>query len=494
MDGLLKGLGALLDTRMLNPHGICLLWRPELIWTHAVSDTLIGLAYFSIPLALAAFLYRRRDIRFGWVVWMFVGFILLCGVTHFLAVATLWTPIYGIEALVKVATAAASLLTAVALWPLLPKAMAIPSSHLLQARIRERDAANDELREAMAHMVLLEEHQRQLGEALMRATSSEARLRSIFENAAVGIARVGLDGRFLEINNCFCDIVGWPREALLDGDFQRITHPDDLGPDLAQLDTLINGRANSFSMEKRYLRPDGSAVWAELTVGVARDAEGKPDHLVSIIEDISEQKRMAEARDLLMREVDHRARNSLTVVQSIVRLTPAIDPARFREAVIGRVDSLARAQGLLAQASWSGGSLAQLVRQELGSQAPEPQWEAEGPDIRIAPEAVQPLSMVLHELATNALKYGALSSAAGRVTVRWAEQRGRWRLTWEETGGPDVAAPARTGFGARLMTRLAAELRGEIAFDWRAGGLAVELSGMSGQVSPAPAAVDVAEA
>jgi len=147
------------ETRTLNPHGICLLWRPELIWTHAVSDILIGIAYFSIPLVLSVFVRRRPDVRFSWAVWMFVAFILLCGVTHFMSVWTLWNPDYGLEALIKAATAAASVLTAIALWPLLPQAIALPSAAALQAGLDERDAALADLRGAMATMVEMREHE-----------------------------------------------------------------------------------------------------------------------------------------------------------------------------------------------------------------------------------------------------------------------------------------------------------------------------------------------
>ena len=121
--GLFDSIGSLFETEALSPHGICLLWRPELIWTHAISDLLIGVAYFSIPLALGVFLYHRRDVRFSWAIWLFVAFIMLCGVTHFMMIWTLWNPDYGVEAVIKAATAAASLVTAAALWPLLPKAV-----------------------------------------------------------------------------------------------------------------------------------------------------------------------------------------------------------------------------------------------------------------------------------------------------------------------------------------------------------------------------------
>lgn len=159
MDGLWERLGYFFDSNTLNPHGICLMWRPELIWTHAISDVLIGLAYFSIPLALGVFLWHRRDVKFGWAIWMFVGFIMLCGVTHFMMVWTLWNADYGVEALIKAATAAVSVITAFALWPLLPRVIALPSPAELERRIAERDAALVELRAAMDTMVEMREHE-----------------------------------------------------------------------------------------------------------------------------------------------------------------------------------------------------------------------------------------------------------------------------------------------------------------------------------------------
>ena len=145
----------LLEDDSLSPHGICLLWRPELIWAHALSDLIIGLSYFSIPLVLASFVMRRPDVRFNWVLWAFAAFILACGTTHFLSIWTIWHPDYAIEAGVKMLTAVISLATACVLWPLLPKAVAVPSQEQLQqvnrmlmARVAERDEALDALRRA----------------------------------------------------------------------------------------------------------------------------------------------------------------------------------------------------------------------------------------------------------------------------------------------------------------------------------------------------------
>jgi signal transduction histidine kinase len=141
----------------LAPHGMCLTWRPELIYAHVVSDALIGAAYFSIPLALVAFVVKRRDVTFSWVFWCFALFILACGATHFFSIWTLWNPDYGAQAVLKGFTALVSLTTAAILWPLLPAALALPApaelksaNASLEARIAERDAALAALRREIA--------------------------------------------------------------------------------------------------------------------------------------------------------------------------------------------------------------------------------------------------------------------------------------------------------------------------------------------------------
>ena len=143
-----KYIADLLDNRSLSPHGICLLWRPELLWTHVFADAFIFLAYMTIPAALAVILRRRRDIPYGWMIWSFALFITACGFTHFMGIWTLWRPDYGVEALVKVVTALASVVTALALWSLIPLAVSLPSPAQLQRvnqelerRIAERDRA-----------------------------------------------------------------------------------------------------------------------------------------------------------------------------------------------------------------------------------------------------------------------------------------------------------------------------------------------------------------
>jgi signal transduction histidine kinase/ActR/RegA family two-component response regulator len=148
-------LQSLLDSSTLSPHGICLLWRPDLIWLHVVSDAIIALAYFSIPFAISVFVWKRPDIQFSWVFWAFAIFIMACGMTHVMAIWTLWVPDYAFEGLIKAITAAASIVTAIMLWPLLPKALALPSpaqmmaaQDALKREAQERRQAEDMLRQS----------------------------------------------------------------------------------------------------------------------------------------------------------------------------------------------------------------------------------------------------------------------------------------------------------------------------------------------------------
>jgi signal transduction histidine kinase/CheY-like chemotaxis protein len=167
-------LSQLLDNATLSPHGICLLWRPALLWTHAIADGLISLAYLSIPAALAAIILRRRDIPFGWLAWCFALFIFACGATHLMSIVTLWRPYYGVEALVKVVTAIASIGTAIALWRLIPLAVSLPSPERLRsvnAELRQRLAERDD---AIQMLQREREERKRAEEALLQALKMDA--------------------------------------------------------------------------------------------------------------------------------------------------------------------------------------------------------------------------------------------------------------------------------------------------------------------------------
>lgn len=143
----------LIETGM-PPHGYCLLWQPDLLALHVISDLVIGLAYFSIPVALAVYLMRRKDMHFTWMIWLFAAFILACGTTHFLSILVLWVPAYGLEGVVKAITALVSIGTAILIWPLLPKLLALPSPAQLQR-------LNDQLLKEAAERAVVESQLRQ---------------------------------------------------------------------------------------------------------------------------------------------------------------------------------------------------------------------------------------------------------------------------------------------------------------------------------------------
>jgi two-component sensor histidine kinase len=208
---------------------------------------------------------------------------------------------------------------------------------------------------------------------------------------------------------------------------------------------------------------------------------------VDILSDVTREQEAIEHQMMLAREVDHRAKNILAVVQSLVRLTPANEPKEFVKSIDERIQALARAHGLLASSNWRGARLDQLIRGEFaayaieGAQSPEqkPRFIIDGSTLDVRPEAVQAIAMVLHELTTNSVKYGALSSDAGTVKLSWSIEVGdgtqpsRLHLGWTELGGPAITGlPSRRGFGSRLIqTTIRHQLHGDVSCDWRPEGL-----------------------
>lgn len=191
-----------------------------------------------------------------------------------------------------------------------------------------------------------------------------------------------------------------------------------------------------------------------------------------ILRDITERLANEEAKNLLAQEVDHRAKNALAVVHAIVRLTASESKDQYIEAITGRLDTLARAHGVLAKSSWTGGDLGQIVEEELLGFQTTGQVRCDGPNLTLSVKSVQPLSLLLHELATNAVKHGALSALDGRVTIIWrVNHGGSLLLRWIESGGPRVHAPAKRGFGSNLIGSLGDQLRGRTNTDWLPDGL-----------------------
>jgi PAS domain S-box-containing protein len=274
-------------------------------------------------------------------------------------------------------------------------------------------------------------------------------------------------------------ILGWPADELVTKSFQEITHPDDLAVELADLEQLRDGTIDSYSADKRYLRKDGTIVWTRRTVSGVRGSDGSFDYLVSMIEDISARKRAEEQVHLLMREANHRARNLLGLVQVIARQTAAGNPEDFARRFGDRIQALAANQELLGRNQHQGADLEDLVRTHLAHFADlvGSRITAVGPNLRLNAAAAQAIGLALHELATNAGKYGALSADMGRVDVGWTMTDDTFTMSWTERNGPPVRPPERKGFGSTVIDSMARRaLGGEVQLDYAPSGLGWRLT------------------
>jgi PAS domain S-box-containing protein len=254
---------------------------------------------------------------------------------------------------------------------------------------------------------------------------------------------------------------------------RALIHPDDW----SHLQNAIKPTAQSspaFQTEFRVIRPDGQLRWC---IGTAVASVDATDHVVRIsgvTVDITERRQAEEHQVLLAREVDHRARNVLAVAQAIVRLTDAETIDGYAEAIESRVGALARAHTLLSRSRWEGADLATVANEELAPyrSATVERATASGPATILGPIAAQSLALVLHELATNAVKYGALSVPTGRVALTWELTQDEITLRWTELGGPAPKQPERRGYGTRVINgTIDGQLGGKATFDWRPPGL-----------------------
>jgi PAS domain S-box-containing protein len=292
------------------------------------------------------------------------------------------------------------------------------------------------------------------------------------------------DSRILYANRAAIGIIGRPAE-------QVIGHSDlDWAEDPTQARAIVaNDQAVMASGETRdvdeaFTTPGGDTRHYRSVKSPLRDSEGAIIGLVGVTSDVTTRRQAEERERLLAREVDHRAKNLLAVVQSIVQLTRADDIAGFTRSLSGRIQSLARAHSLLAASRWEGADLKQLMTEELAPFAARGSGRVSiaGPATKLRPEAAQALALVIHELATNAAKYGALSGEAGQVEIEWslavASEEPRLCIRWRERDGPAVTgAPTRRGFGSTVMqASVERQLKGKVRLDWETHGLTCELA------------------
>ncbi len=253
---------------------------------------------------------------------------------------------------------------------------------------------------------------------------------------------------------------------------KQAIHSDDIERLRAAIGQLVPGN-ETFEIEVRVVQPGGDVRWCQVAAASALGPEGKPVRISGVTTDITFRKEAEARQTLLAREVDHRAKNALAVVQAIVRLAKRDTIQDYVSAVEGRIGALAQTHELLSKSRWEGADILHLILEELAPYNDGLQRvTAVGPPVLLAPEDTQTLAMALHELATNAAKYGALSAAGGRVDVSWTHFEENLTLVWSESGGPAVQAPTRTGFGTRIIqSSFKGSNRGSVTFDWRSEGL-----------------------
>jgi PAS domain S-box-containing protein len=268
-----------------------------------------------------------------------------------------------------------------------------------------------------------------------------------------------------------------PRKFKITADnIRALIHPDDW----ASLEKMARGMAEGTRTQQtefRVLRANGEIRWCIGTAAASVDGAGKAVRISGVTIDVTDRKEAEERQVLLAREVDHRARNALAVIQSIIRLTRAQNVDDYVEALEGRIMALACAHTLLSDSRWRGADLATLVAEELAPFRAGNRITFNGPDISLQPATAQGLALALHELATNAAKHGALSSPTGKITLDWQLQGEALTLHWAENGGPRIAQPSSCRFGLKvIVASIEQQLGGKASFDWDAKGLRCKFS------------------
>ena len=319
----------------------------------------------------------------------------------------------------------------------------------------------------------------------LQALEQEQRLAATYEHAAIGISEIAPDGHFLRVNEAICAMTGYSREELLAARLFRYTHPDDAEPDREGFRKQVAGALDFYSVEKRFVRKDGRVIWLSVRSSPVYDAEDRLLYVVRVVQDITERKASEQRQKLLMDELNHRVKNTLATVQSLASQTArgAHTPAAFRERFEGRLIALSKAHDQLTIHHWESADLRELLS---GSLAPYAGVGSErvvlrGEDVVLRPRAVLTLAMAVHELTTNAAKYGALSVPGGRIEIHWQPVRGdngrpMLRIAWIEQGGPSVTAPEQRGFGSKLIEgSIAAELGGTARLAFDSQGLRCEI-------------------
>ncbi|MGZ8400013.1 MAG: sensor histidine kinase [Methyloceanibacter sp.] len=454
------------------------------VWLHAVSDGVIAASFLIIPAALLYIHRKRGESSPGEtaLVTLFALFIFAVGLTHLASLLTLFVPGMpgkGFEGLAKAAAALLALTAAIVIWKLAPQLLRLPSRDRLQAEVAAHLRTFDELKGA----------RNQLEERVEARTKELALAKQRFEIALRGspISVFSQDKamRFTWVHN----------------------PPSGLAPEMllgkTDAEVLPGEAAEKIMAAKRKAMETGEAQELEsnfelfgrkrsfyLLIETLTDEQGEVLGTTSVAVDISERKSNEDQLRLLLRELTHRSKNLLAVIHAIARQTASRTRSveDFLDRFSARLVAIGCSHDLLIADNWHGASLRMLVEQQLGEHADRfgEQIAIEGEDVMLKPEAVQNLGLALHELATNATKYGSLSEPRGQVSIKWqfCEEASKLKLIWQERGGPEVSPPQRSGFGRAMIENVVGQaLEGDVNLSFPPKGVRCEIVIPSAQVT-----------
>ena len=310
---------------------------------------------------------------------------------------------------------------------------------------------------------------------------SEQRLRwigAVVEFSDDAIVSKNLDGIITSWNKGAERLFNYTAEEAIGQPITMIIPQDRLDEERVILARIRRGeRIDHFETVRQ--RKHGSLISISLTVSPVKNAEGKTVGASKIARDITEQKRNQEHISVLAREAEHRSKNVLSNVQAIVNLSQSDTSEGLKSVIGGRIRAMSNVHSLFVETRWTGAELSAIATQELAPYLDEhgARVRMEGPETLLKPDVAQAVAVILHELATNASKYGALSGAKGQIKLTWSRtEDGQLTLRWTELAGPRVKVPERQGFGSRLIEQTISQLGGKARFDWPSEGLVCEIA------------------
>ena len=448
-----------------GPQGLMLL--------HAVADGIIAATFVLVP-AVLLYLYKRRgesSAREAALVKLFLLFVFAVGLVHFAAVLAPWLKAPELEGLVKAAAALLALATAIGLIWLAPHLLGLPSRDRLKSEIAAHLTTLDELKTSRNLLeVRVDERTKELAQA-------KHRFEIALRGSPISVFSQDMDLRFTWSDNLPAGL----KPADLIGKTDADIFPPEAAEQImaAKRTAMEAGVSQELEIDFELYQRERSFYFL---IEPLTDEAGSVVGTASVAVDISERKANEQQLRLLLRELTHRSKNLLAVIHAIARQTAARTTSveEFLNRFSARLYAIGMSHDLLVADDWHGASLRMLVEQQLESHAEGfgRRIAIEGEDVILKPEAVHNLGLALHELAANAEKYGSLSNEQGAIRIKWnfCEEAKKLKLTWEESGGPKVQEPSRSGFGRTVLENVVGKaLAGDVTLSFPVKGVHCEI-------------------